>query len=691
MKQTREEYPEQNRHTNMQEEEQSESVGPVPELPEEAELPEPIAEIADIENDIQQDEHGNQVVYIPIAPEVRDMILNSGRPQPEPLEEVPEEEPVQYEQPEEPQEYEEEFDDGEEADEEEPAPRPRFERLRRGLALLVLRQPKHNRTRPHTQTPDDSHNFREAAHGWEQIARRMHLRSCVVLLLTVISAYLSCAQYLSLPCPLQYEAHPRLLIALLLVLALLAVIFARDVMYTGLRDLYWKQPGCYSLAAVTMLVTLLHALVRICVPSKDLPYLCAAMLILFASMRSAIALARGKHSSCKAGAISKSPAVIYEWRQEATLLKDRAEDMTSFWQIMKKRSALPQAEYRLASVILISAPILSIVVCAGARDLGRLPYVLSGIFIGACPLCTILGGSKLYQNLALQLLSNGIGTAGCAAMIHIQQSEDVVMTDGDLFPRRSVRLERIELRGQLDERRVLAYAAAVAGENVLGDMLREEAYQRYAVNSRARELAYYEGGGRSAVIGGLNVLFGPEDFMRRMGVVLPSALEGSELFLAAENRLMAIFTVRYLPSKKILRALRTVVARGGGICLNTSDSYLTPKRVEHIFGLPKDTVRLAMPGELPKIEELPEHPILGLLSRDSAIPYLLSLEYAANYCRLSRRMAQMAGAASVLGMLVMAYLGFLFAPASATPLRVLSYLVLWYLPVLIVLMESKSV
>lgn len=666
-------------------EEWEEPPAPEPEEePEEPALPEPAAELdeEDAASAIEeQEENGNRVVYIPIAPEVREAILRSGRPEPE-----PEPEPLPPEQPEEQYEQPEEYE--EEPDEEERA--PRFQGLRDALARRAERPPRAKRTRPSTETPDDSRNFREAAHGWERIAARMHMRSLIVLALTVISAYLSCAQYTALPCPLRYDQNPRPLLGVLLVLAAAAVICAGDVMRTGLRDVYWGQPGTYSLAAVTMLVTMLHAVVRLIRPAAELPYLCAAMLILYAAMRSAAALARGKRSTCKAGAISKHPAALYEWEQESTLMKDRAEDFSSFWAQMKKRSSLPQTEYRLAPVILIAAPILAVVVCLGARDIGRLPYALSGILIGGCPLCTVLASSRLYESTARQLLKNGVSTAGCAAMMHIRRLEDVVMTDGDLFPHGTVRLERVELRGQLDERHVLAYAAAVAGENVLGDMLREEAYQRYAVNSRARELEYYEGGGRSASIGGLSILFGPAEFMRRMGVVLPGAIEGSELFLAADQHLMAVFTVRYLPSKKILRALQTVVARDGGICLDTSDSYLTPQHVERIFGLPKDTVRLAMPGELPKLEELPQYPVVGLLSRDSAIPYLLGVEISSVYCRLSRRTAQLAAAASVLGMLIMAYLSFLFAPASATPLRVLGYLILWYLPTLMVLLEANK-
>ena len=666
-------------------EEWEEPPAPEPEEePEEPALPEPAAELD--EEDAasameEQEENGNRVVYIPIAPEVREAILRSGRSEPEPEPLPPEQPEEQYEQPE---EYE------EEPDEEEEEHAPRFQGLRDALARRAERPPRAKRTRPSTETPDDSRNFREAAHGWERIAARMHMRSLIVLALTVISAYLSCAQYTALPCPLRYDQNPRPLLGVLLVLAAAAVICAGDVMRTGLRDVYWGQPGTYSLAAVTMLVTMLHAVVRLIRPAADLPYLCAAMLILYAAMRSAAALARGKRSTCKAGAISKHPAALYEWEQESTLMKDRAEDFSSFWTQMKKRSSLPQAEYRLAPVILIAAPVLAFVVCLGARDIGRLPYALSGILIGGCPLCTVLASSRLYESTARQLLKNGVSTAGCAAMMHIRRLEDVVMTDGDLFPHGTVRLERVELRGQLDERHVLAYAAAVAGENVLGDMLREEAYQRYAVNSRARELEYYEGGGRSASIGGLSILFGPAEFMRRMGVVLPGAIEGSELFLAADQRLMAVFTVRYLPSKKILRALQTVVARDGGICLDTSDSYLTPQHVERIFGLPKDTVRFAMPGELPKLEELPQYPMVGLLSRDSAIPYLLGVEISSVYCRLSRRTAQLAAAASVLGMLIMACLSFLFAPASATPLRVLGYLILWYLPTLMVLLEANK-
>ncbi|MGN1030069.1 MAG: hypothetical protein ACI4PQ_00535 [Butyricicoccaceae bacterium] len=645
-----------------------EENGPLPEASEDAAVETPPAPPAP-----EIDENGNQVFYIPVAPDIREKILNSGRRQPEP------EPPYAASEPAEEQPVEETFYYEEEEAPEPPRPAPRRQQKK-----------ARKRVRPPEETPDDTENFREAATGWELAARRTRMRSFLVLALTLVSAYLSCAQYLSLPCPLQYTQHARVLLGVLLALAVAAAVCAMDIVRSGLRDLYWKQPGFDSLTVIVLLVTLLHAVIRLIRPGEELPYLCAAMLILFASMRSKIALARGKRSTCKAAAASRHPDAVHEWSQESTLIKEQASGFDSFWAQLKKRNALPHTEYRITPIILIAAPVLAVLTCLLAQDISRLPYTLSAILIGACPLCTMLTFAKLFQNTTHQMQKNGVSTAGCAAIERICQSDDVVMTDADLFPNGTVRLEHIELCGQLDERRVLSYAAALAGENVLGRMLYTEAYQRFSITSRARELQYYEGGGRGASLGGSNVLFGPAEFMRRMGVILPGSISENELFLSVDHHLMAVFTIRYLPSKKILQALHTVIARGGGICLDTNDCWLTSQHVERVFGLPKDTVRMAKIGELPDNRELPDCPIVALLTRAGAAPYLSAVELSEAYCRLNRTALRLAAFASTLGMLLMAYLCFLFAPASATPLRVLGYQVLWYLPALLILHEIKK-
>ncbi|MDE7262579.1 MAG: hypothetical protein K2N78_11075, partial [Oscillospiraceae bacterium] len=173
-------------------------------------------------------------------------------------------------------------------------------------------------------------------------------------------------------------------------------------------------------------------------------------------------------------------------------------------------------------------------------------------------------------------------------------------------------------------------------------------------------------------------------FMRRQGVRLPHSLPAKMVIcLAVDGTLTAIFGVRYSAAEPVEYALKLLRRAGFRLTLATRDVNLTPKLLRARFGtdcsaqLPELGDRLA----LSSAEWTPEGPS-GLLYRDGLLPLVNLVTGGRRLCQAVKVGNMIAIFSSIAGALLGFYLTFAGSYAVLTPLLVLTYVLLWIVPML---------
>ena len=299
------------------------------------------------------------------------------------------------------------------------------------------------------------------------------------------------------------------------------------------------------------------------------------------------------------------------------------------------------------------------------------------------PLCWALPWSRLSRHLQ----RTGCAVAGWAGAEKISRRRTMIVTDGDLFPPGTLRLNGERFYGE-ERKKAVTYAASMARgagsglERLFGSLLREES-GRY---EKVDDFSFFEEGGWSAAIHGESVLMGTASFMRKMSVRLPGDVNlKTGVFLAVDRQLIAVFAVKYEPAENVDYALRMMRRSRITPILASRDPNITPALLKRKFHkgvkveYPDLTSRVAL-SEAEHDRDLPR----ALLFREGLLPYAETVTGSRRLCKSVRRASALALLGSAAGTLLAFYMVFLGAYELLTPLSLVVFLLLWLVPVALV-------
>ena len=262
----------------------------------------------------------------------------------------------------------------------------------------------------------------------------------------------------------------------------------------------------------------------------------------------------------------------------------------------------------------------------------------------------------------------------------------MILTDTDLFPPGTIRLNGVKVYGE-ELGKVSAYAAAAARAAGCG---LERVFEGLAVGENApretaQDLSFYEQGGFGCTIHGESVLLGTASFLRKQDVRLPSNINlKTGIFLAIDHQLAAVFAVKYEASENVDYALRTLRRSRITPILAVRDPNITPALLKRKFykkikvEYPQLTDRVAL-SEAEEDRGLPR----ALLLREGLLPYAEAVVGSRRLRTAVRRATWLSLAGSAAGVLLTAYMVSLGKFDLLTPLSLTVFLLLWTLPVLL--------
>lgn len=349
------------------------------------------------------------------------------------------------------------------------------------------------------------------------------------------------------------------------------------------------------------------------------------------------------------------------------------EDTSSQWQ-------------RLLLPVLAAASLVFAVLSSAGQGRGQdFLWCWSVVLCTASSLVFPLAFSVPFGRAAAHMARSGAAVSGLHGAAAFASDRRLTVTDADLFPPGAARLAGVKLYGE-EQNQALSYAAtlAVQAGGLLGRLFNDAARRNRVSLQGLEHFHIHEDGGLGGMIHGETVLVGSPSFMRRQAVRLPHTLAAkTAVCLAVDGELTAVFTIKYAAAEPVEYALRILRRNGFRLILATRDSNLTPKFLKARFGWDGGAEPLEIGDRLtlsdPEREaDGPE----GLLYRDGILPYAFLAVDSRRLCQTVLVGNLLSVFSSVAGALLGFYLTFTGSYAVLTPVLLLTYMVLWVVPML---------
>ena len=335
-------------------------------------------------------------------------------------------------------------------------------------------------------------------------------------------------------------------------------------------------------------------------------------------------------------------------------------------------------------LLLGAATVLAGVVCLGGERMGEFFRVWSAMLSASVPLGLPLCGTMPVRNLNRRLTHSGCAVAGYAGARAVGCGKRIVLTDQDLFPPGTVSLNGLKTYGE-EIGKVVSYAATMtraAGsplEGVFEQLLASEGGCRRHLD----DLHFYEEGGMGGTIRGETVIMGSAYFMKKMHVTLPRDLKvKTGVFLAVDGQLIAIFAIKYQPSRNVEWALRALRRSRIVPVLAVRSSNITPGLLKRKFAVdakpiyPDVSTRLAL-SDLSKEEAARAN---ALIYREGLMPFAETVIGSRRCCRTVRWATVLCVLGGLCGLWLSYYLANLAAYNALNAGYLLVFLLLWLLP-----------
>lgn len=321
----------------------------------------------------------------------------------------------------------------------------------------------------------------------------------------------------------------------------------------------------------------------------------------------------------------------------------------------------------------------------------------SAVLLLAVPCTSYIALSRPAAVLERRLHHLGAVICGWRGVKGLSSPGFFPLSDEDLFPSGSVKLNGVKFYGSRSSDEVVAYAAALmeACGGVMAPLFTQLLESRNGYHYEANGLRRYPGG-VGAEVDGEAVLAGSLTFMQEMGVELPQGTRVSQaVYVAIDGTLCGLFAVAYQKVKLSAVGLHTLCAyRRLTPVITAADFMLTESFLRNKFGC--NTRRMAFPEQKIRTELAEKtvgegNPALALTTREG----LAGAAYAVTGAR-ALRSASIAGVVvhmlgGILGLVMMLLLGLLGAEYLLTPMNFLLYELLWMIPGLLITEWTRSI
>jgi len=531
----------------------------------------------------------------------------------------------------------------------------------------------------------------KAARLYLDQAQAMRLRCIFAVLLSVLLVYLSYGwPALGL---LGSSQKIRTLVCMILLLA--EMLLGLDIFTNGIVSLFRGKPSSESLIAVSCLVSAADAMYMALSGSYNLglPFCGVSALSMAFALLGYYLNCKSLALSFRTAALPKSPSVVISidgLDESGPVLSKAKRPVTGF--VRKSEEAdIFETSYSLFSPLLILFSLILSLFCtfAGAKG-GSFLHTFSACLAVSASLSAVFGFSFPYYTLTKRLVRSGVAIAGYSGCSDLGRIHNVVITDTDIFPTRTLSIANIHISEGFYPDKVISYTSSMLSASGIGisaaftELMKKNGYAMRPVE----EFACHEGGGLVARVSGDMVYVGSSSFMHLMGIKPPKGSgSNSAVYTAVNDELAGIFEVNYTPVSSVQRGLVTLLRGRTEPVFAVRDFNITPVLVKQKFRLPKDSYdfpsfadRYAISA--PEAEE--EGSVAAMFSKGGLNSVAGLIKRGRALFNALRICAVLSVLGAIVGMLIMLMMLWTGAYDSASCANAMTFMLLWLVPVFVV-------
>ena len=316
----------------------------------------------------------------------------------------------------------------------------------------------------------------------------------------------------------------------------------------------------------------------------------------------------------------------------------------------------------------------------------------------AVPASLFVTISRPLAVLERRLHSLGAVICGWRGIDGLSQKVLFPVTQEDLFPGNTVKLNGVKFYSNRESDQVVAYASAliVADGGVLAPIFEHLLDSRNGVHYKVKDFHSYENGGIGGVVNGEPVLVGTLDFLTGMGVDVPGGIQLKHAVgVSVDGQMCGLFALTYDRHRAAASGLQTLCGyRGLRPTLVSGDFMLTESFLSNKFSVKGKRILFPEHGQRDALREKqlqPEKDILAIATNNS----LAAAAFCVTGARTAKRacgvgmVVHMVG--GILGIVMIGVLAVLGARDLLTPANMLLYQLIWTVPGILITEWTRAI
>lgn len=491
------------------------------------------------------------------------------------------------------------------------------------------------------------------------------------------------------------ESRLRLMVYGQVLAMLIGGLMASQLMIEGVADLFHGKFTMNFLLTVTFLACCADGI--FCLKELRVPVCAAFTLEVFAALWAAYhrrTVELGQMDTLRKAIRLDGLADVPGYPEERPGFVSAEGKVSDFMDNYQKTPGPEKAQNVFAfAALLVSVGIAAVAAVFHSLSLGV--QILSTSLLAAAPAGAFIAMTRPFAVLERRLHSVGAVLCGWQGVKRLYRKAAFPLSDADLFPTGSVKMNGVKFYGSRDPEQVISYAASlmeVNGGN-LAPIFRQLLESRNGQLFEAENMQFYGNGGIGGEVCGEPVLMGSIDFLKEMEVEVPEGtMVKQAVYVSVDGELAGLFAITYPKSRSVALGLGALGScRRLKMVVIAKDFMLTQSFLREKFGFSAKKMLFPTRQERQELEELvpEEQPAMALMTQNT----LTSRAYAitgAGALRISCRMGLVVHIlGGVLGLLIMAAVAVLGDASLLTPINVLLYQLVWMIPSLLSTMWAR--
>jgi len=517
------------------------------------------------------------------------------------------------------------------------------------------------------------------------------LRAIIAGMLCLVIGYFAFSYNSSMPLLGAFKGNVRTITMMMIVIELAVMICSLDALASGFMGLKRGRIGLESVAFISCVLSLIDAAIIAATgkASYGLPFCAVSAFSMTFILIGSYFTCKGYKSSFRVLSSRQSFYTVTAERavnDKSTALLKSNMDTNGFIRRSEQPDISEYMHLTLAPFFLISALLFALIASVFHGEAKSFFHCFSAMVSVGATFSAAVCFALPFSVVAKKLSRGGSALAGWAAVRDIGKSRHVVITDNDIFPNGTVQISGIRVLEGFFSDRVIAYTGSIAVASASGlssafsDLIKRNGYSIY----KTEHFEVHDGGGMTAMIDGDNVIVGSNGFMNLMGIRIPRKLSTpSSVFTAVNGQLVGIFEIGYKPVTSVQGALAVLLRSDNKPVFAIRDFNITPVMIKDKFKLPTEKFEFPSFSERYRIsshEPDDESQIDAVISREGMGPLVEVSDRGRRLYTASVIGAAISAVCAVIGLILLTLLFWAKAYDSASVSNILTYMLLWFLP-----------